>query len=304
MTEQTTITQPILVMMSWRGGERLQRCLESIAASTHHFTRIILSITAPHNSEDMQRAIAFAERHSGVEVLCTDKELPTMQHQAFWVSYLERTGAQPTDWIYWLAYDDQVRTRGIEEIIDDHGNWPLTPGTAYFGPWAMRHEKPDELWNGDAKEPLECWTSFPLEGPTTLPVLTWIQDQLIQPTYMQMSGSVCQFQSFLHMRDGKPTKSGPMRIEMAIAATTCNNQVAEFPTPISIIYGRSNSDRATYGTKARKEDLHLLITMLKRTRSQATTPIKIAGIATSALKTSRQPHRITEDWRIRRIVDI
>lgn len=103
----------------------------------------------------MRRAKEFQRENPEVEVLCTGRELPTMQHQAFWVDYLQRTGTRPTDWIYWLAYDDEVRSRGIDAITDAHGNWPLTPQTAYFGPWAMRHEQAETLWNGDPQEPLE-----------------------------------------------------------------------------------------------------------------------------------------------------
>ena len=291
--------QPILVMMSWRGGKRLERCLDSIAASEHHFQRIILSITATTDSEDLALAKAFQSLYPSIEVICTNTELPTMQHQAFWVTHLEQSGVQPTDWIYWLAYDDQVRTRGIEEIIDEAGNWPLQPGTAYFGPWAMRHEQPDRLWSGDPHEPLESWTSFPKQGPTTLPVLDWIEQQLIQPTYMQMSGSVCVFESYLQMRDNKPRKSGPMRIEMATAAATCNDFVAEFPTPVSIIYGRSDSDRANYGAAARQQDLNLMLTLLRRSRITPAAPLHVAKIAAQAVRASRNPNRVTEDWRVR-----
>ena len=75
---------------------------------------------------------------------------------------------------------------------------------------------------------------------------------------MQMSGSVCSFESFRRVRNGRPRKRGPMRIEMAVAAAPCNRRVEEFFTPVSIIYGRPNSDRASYGAAARTEDRHLL----------------------------------------------
>ena len=251
-------SRPILVMMSYRGGDRLQRCLESIAESRHHFSRVILSITSSTNSDDMRQAEAFRDAHPDIEVICTGVELPTMQHQEFWVSYLESTGAKPESWIYWLAYDDEVRESGISELIDDEGNWPLRQGSAYFGPWAMRHERADAVWHGDRSSDLESWTCFALEGPLALPVLRWIDDQLRQPTYIQMSGSVCSFESFRRVRDGRPRKQGPMRIEMAVAATPHNRRVEEFPTPVSIIYGRPNSDRASYGAAARTEDRHLL----------------------------------------------
>ena len=234
--------RPILVVMVWRGGRRFARCLDSIDEAQRHFSRIVLSVTAAEDSDDMRMARDFAEQHAGVEVICTGVELPTMQHQAFWIDHLQRTGARDEDWIYWLAYDDQVRTRGIEALVDGRGDWPLRRGTAYFGPWDT---------------PLESWTSFPLGGPTRLPVLDWIGQQLRQPTYMQMSGSVCPFESFVRLRDSRPRKGGPMRIEMAIAAAPPTTHVQEFAEPVSIIYGRSNSDRANYGTAARKEDVHL-----------------------------------------------
>ena len=250
--------QPILIMMSYRGGARLERCLESIAAAEHHFKRIILSITAAEDSDDMRIATEFQQQHPKAEVICTKGELPTMAHQAFWIHYLEQTGAAKSDWIYWLAYDDQVRTRGIDNLVDQHGNWPLTSGTAYFGPWAMRHEQADQIWSGDPEADLESWTSFPIEGPLQLPVAKWIGNQLVQPTYMQMSGSVIALESHQRVVNGRPKKKGPMRIEMATAATLNITTVEEFAEPISIIYGRPNSDRASYGNAARSEDVHLV----------------------------------------------
>ena len=58
-----------------------------------------------------------------MEVICTGEEWPTMQHQTFWVEYLIRSGLVQ-DWIYWLAYDDEVRASGIEAIVDEAGSWP------------------------------------------------------------------------------------------------------------------------------------------------------------------------------------
>ena len=255
------VSQPILVLMDYRGGDRFRRCLASVAQSEQYFSRILISVTAAPDSEDMAIANQYRADHPGskVEIFCTGVELPTLQHQAFWVDHLEKSGTSPADWIYWLAYDDQVRPAGIERISRPDGSWNLSPGTAYFGPWAMRHEQADELYPGPWDEPLESWTSFPVPEPTRLPVIEWIARQLKQPTYMQMSGSICSFESFLQLRDGRPRKTGPMRIEMAIASATCNTHVEEFPEPISIIYGRPNSDRASYGSAARKEDKHLLL---------------------------------------------
>jgi hypothetical protein len=304
----TTPLQPILVVMVWRGGARFERCLTSIAASRRHFSRVVLSVTSARDSDDMRRATAFADTHPDIEVICTERELPTMQHQAFWIDYLQRTGARPEDWIYWLAYDDQVRSRGIEAIVDDQGNWPLRRGTAYFGPWAMRHEQADHPFDGPWDEPLESWTSFPSTGPTRLPVLEWIRQQLKQPTYMQMSGSVCPFESFVALRDGRPRKSGPMRIEMAVASSPPTTHVEEFAEPVSIIYGRSNSDRASYGRAARSEDLHLagwLAQYLRRhprewTRLVSTGATVAATYGTALVRRSGLPH---EEWRVRGIVE-
>lgn len=306
MTSATT--QPILVMMSYRGGDRLQRCLDSIAATVPHFQRVLLSITAALGSDDMRRATAFADEHPNVEVICTEVELPTMQHQSFWVDHLERSGTSPDDWIYWLAYDDQVRMRGIEAIIDADGGWPLRAGTAYFGPWAMRHEQADTPYDGPWDEPLESWTSFPAEGPTRLPVLDWIGRQLRQPTYMQMSGSVCPFASYLALRDATPRKTGPMRIEMAIAAAPPTTFVEEFAEPVSIIYGRSDSDRASYGKAARKEDLHLAAWLAQYVRRHPDEWTSLVSAAASVAETYgtallRRTGLPQEEWRVRGTVE-
>ncbi|MFM8856997.1 MAG: hypothetical protein ACKOI2_07285 [Actinomycetota bacterium] len=299
------MTRPILVCMSWRGGVRFERCLTSIARALPHFDRVVLSITSAPDSDDMRVAEAFRRQYPTVEILCTGRELPTMQHQAFWVSHLEATGAQPSDWVYWLAYDDEVRVRGIERLVDTEGNWPLRSDTVYFGPWAMRHEDPDRLWAGDPGAPLESWTSFQLDGPTRLPLLEWISDQLKQPTYMQMSGSVCPLRNFIDLRDGWPTKHGPMRIEMAVAASPGTRFVEEFGEPISIIYGRSNSDRATYGRQARREDRHLAARLA---RYCARNPSAMPSLAVIVAEAAGQQARVrlhgaefpTEEWRVRR----
>jgi len=295
---------PILVMMSWRGGDRLTRCLDSIAPAIEYFSRVVLSITATADSDDMRMALEFQADHPAVEVICTQRELPTMQHQGFWVDYLRNTGVSSSEWIYWLAYDDEVRLAGIRSITDSEGNWPLHPGHAYFGPWAMRHEGADQLWEGDPAAPLESWTSFPAQGPTALPVLTWIKKQLEQPTYMQMSGSVCEFGSYIDVYEGKPQKHGPMRIEMAVAAARSTVTVEEFPEPVSIIYGRSNSDRASYGAAARKEDVHLLMWLARHSiRHPAESP-ELLSIITSAIRmrirsSLGRGSSPREQWRVR-----
>ncbi len=81
-------------MMPWRGGARLQRCLHLIAANKHNSDRIVISITAAPDSEDVKIAKAFQDQNPEVEVLCTNVELPAMEHQSFWVDYLADSGAQ------------------------------------------------------------------------------------------------------------------------------------------------------------------------------------------------------------------
>lgn len=302
------MTKPILVCMSWRGGKRFERCLTSIANSQDHFSRIVLSITSKPDSDDMRAATAFQRVHPAIEVICTAEELPTMQHQAFWVSYLERTGAEPNDWIYWLAYDDQVRPRGITAIIDEQGNWPLESDTVYFGPWAMRHEQPDQLWAGNDDAQLESWTSLPLQGPTHFPVLKWIAEQLRQPTYMQMSGSVAPLRNYVDVRDGRPKKTGPMRIEMTIAASGRTKYVAEFPEPVVIIYGRADSDRASYGKAARAQDLHVAQWLLRYAKGSPAALTSVGGMISSVgarrlLERLRNLSPPREEWRVRSVVD-
>lgn len=292
----TSHVQPILVCMSWRGGKRFERALRSIMESRSYFSRVILSITGPSDGDDMAAARRAQALDPTMEVICTGKELPTMKHQDFWVRYLETTGATASDWIYWLAYDDEVRLTGLRAIAPE-GAWPIEPRTAYFGPWAMRHETPDRLWDGDPSDELESWTSFPQDGPCELPVATWIADQIRQPTYMQMSGSVNQFSAFLSLHNSHPRKTGPMRIEMAIAAQPNVVQVAEFSEPVSIIYGRSNSDRASYGRSARKEDLHLLTTFAKRLKKNPRDAFTLLIACTYALNPLHAP--VNEEWRIR-----
>ena len=302
------MTQPILACMSWRGGARFERCLRSIVASEHRFSRIELSITSEEGSPDHRLALEAQREYPTFEVLCTGRELPTMQHQAHWLRYLEASGAARSDWVFWLAYDDEVRLRGIDAVVDANGQWPLEGGTAYIGPWAMRHEQPDTLWAGDPDDPLESWTSFPAAGPTRLPVGTWIADQLRQPTYMQMSGTVHQLGAFLDLRDLRPRKGGPMRIEMAMASAPGVRAVEEFPEPVSIIYGRSNSDRATYGRATRREDAHLVAWLARHAASDpGSLPTLASGIGAAAVTTIRaalgRAELPAEEWRVRSQVE-
>ena len=300
--------KPILVCMVWRGGDRFARCLRSIEEAAGFFSRVVISVTGDAHGPDMELARAAQSRCPQLEVLCTGTEWPTMQHQAFWVDYLVESGARADEWVCWLSYDDELFVRGIEAITSESGDWPLTSGTAYFGPWAMRGEDPNSLWAGDPTAPLEVWTSFPVAGPTRMPVSQWVSDQLQQPTYMQMSGSVNPFQSFLDLRWKRPRKQGPMRIEMATASVTGVTMVEEFAEPISIIYTRSDSDRASYGRSARREDRHLAIWMLRyayRHPGAAPTILRsLLGTFVRGVQHARgRGEPVTEDWRVRTTVN-
>ncbi|MDC3376512.1 hypothetical protein OAV85_00730 [Candidatus Nanopelagicales bacterium] len=296
--------KPILVCMVWRGGDRLSRCLRSIEHAVGYFSRVVISVTSDPDSADVRIAEAAKRRNPAIEVICTGHEMPTMEHQSFWIDYLQRTGATRRDWVCWLAYDDELRVRGIDAITDAHGGWPLDDGVSYFGPWAMRGESPEALWDGDLAAALESWTSFPINGPTQLSVPQWVADQLEQPTYMQMSGSVNPFGAFVDLRAARPYKRGPMRIEMAIALAPQNREVREFSEPITIIYGRPDSDRASYGKTARREDLHLASRML---RYGVRTPRNLPKLTLTLLRTSWTSiaalfglrSRAQEEWRVR-----
>jgi hypothetical protein len=227
-----------------------------------------------------------------------------MEHQSFWVDYLAESGTQPTDWIYWLAYDDELNTAGIAQVQDWNGSWPLSLDTVYFGPWAMRHETPTELWSCNTLDDMPVWTSFPVKDSTRLPILSWIRDQLDQPTYMQMSGSLIPFRNYCELRYGKPKKSGPMRIEMATALGCKTQYVAELKEPVSIIYGRSNSDRATYGGGARKEDIHLVAWIMRYVTKHPKAASDLTAIIAEQVKRQwlqkigKQPPA-EEEWRVR-----
>ena len=294
--------RPTLVMLTWRGGDRLTRCLRSIEPALTFFSRVILSVTATEDSDDARQAREFAARNVGVEVVCTGRELPTMEHQRFWIEYLQSSGAQPDDWIFWLAYDDEVRSAGISALVDAAGHWPLQRSHAYIGPWAMRHESADQLWAGDPQAALESWTAMS-PSRRRMPVMQWIAEQVRQPTYIQMSGSVLPLAAHAELVLRSPVKSGPMRIEMASVLASQATFVEEFPEPVTIVYGRSNSDRASYGADARREDFDLGRRVMRYlVRSPSHTP-QAAALVWEAMRT-RLPGRSDpqEEWRVRGMV--
>lgn len=306
--------QPILVVPVYRGGERFERALRSLRPSEQYFRRIVISLNSPQGSPDEDAVARYrgqAEADgspSKIEVVQTGTELPWMPHQYFWLDHLERTGVQPDDWVYWFAHDDEVKPSGIAHLIDADGNWPLRQGTCYLGPWAMRHDEPDHLYDGPRDIDLESWTSFPVEGPQELPVAEWIAQQLIKPTYINMSGCITTLRSFQELRRFPIDKPGGMRIEMATAAAPHNVTVAEFPEPVVITYGCAASDRTKYAKVARKDDRHMvawLANYLARHPSGIAPTAKAAAqvVASYARVLTRRGTLPEEDWRFREMVD-
>ena len=91
---------------------------------------------------------------------------------------------------------------------------------------------------------------------------------------------------------------------MATAAGIRTKFVQELPHPISVIYGRSNSDRADYGNAARKEALHLIRGLLRYKYSHLTQWGNVVSlIAQQALKLAKRKAirdpAPEKDWRAR-----
>jgi hypothetical protein len=230
-----------------------------------------------------------------------------MEHQYFWLRHLETTGERSHDWVYWFAHDDAIRERGIAELTDAEGNWPLTPQTIYLGPWGMRYDPLGGMYDGAPDAPLESWTSFPVEGPLRLPVAEWVSQQLIQPTYINMSGCVTQLASFQALRDFPLAKPGGMRIEMATAAAPGNRYVQEFAEPIVTTYTSKGSDRTTYAAVARKDDVHMAAWLARYIlrHPSAAAPSARAALKVAASHVNARLGRGSlprEDWRYRETV--
>ncbi len=121
-----------------------------------------------------------------------------------------------------------------------------------------------------------------------------------------MSGSVALLKNHRKLISDWPRKSGPMRIEMATACRS--DRVAEFPEPISTIFGRSNSDRSNYKGTSRKEDFHLSILWLRLalTKPKNLVPLSRFALQFVFLKLSqrlRLAPQSREEWRVRKILD-
>jgi len=300
--------RPTLVLPVYRGGERLKRSLASVRESEKYFDRIVVSLNSAQGSQDEATIAEYKSIGSTkIEVIQSGSELPWMAHQYFWLDYLESTGTKPDDWVYWFAHDDVVKQSGIANLVDEHGNWPLEQGTIYLGPWGMRYDEVDTLYDGPTDTDVESWTSFPLEGPLRLPVGEWIAQQLEQPTYINMSGCITTLGSFQQLRAFPLAKPGGMRIEMATAAAPRNLFVQELPEPVIITYTCKVSDRTKYAKVARKDDRHMVAWLANYVAHHPGAALPsaraAAQVALSYLKVMTKSGSLpAEDWRFRELV--
>ena len=304
-----TSVQPVLVLPVYRGGKKFHRALDSIVSVQQHFKRIVISLNGPMESDDAHWARTFTrEQIPQAEIIQTGTELPWMEHQYFWLEYLERAGEDANSWILWFAHDDQLRARGITALVGADGSWPLNPGTTYLGPWGMRYDPPGGMYEGPADAPLESWTSFPINGPLRLSVAEWIAQQLEQPTYINMSGCLTQLASFQALRKFPVAKPGGMRIEMATAAAPNNRYVEELPEPIVITHTSPVTDRTNYAKVARKDDVHMAAWLANYIIQHPGAAIPTSRAALTVTKNVlrsrvRKQPRTAEDWRYRETLE-
>jgi hypothetical protein len=159
----------------------------------------------------------------------------------------------------WLGHDDELNPTGLEDVCTD-GRWPLPAETMMLGPWVVRHESIDALYQGSESQQDEVWTCFPDPLIGTLPAIDWVCDQLIRPTYLNLTGGIFPFSSLLAILDFWHRKTANMRAEMTLATAPGTHFISEFPEPVVIVYGRADSDRATIPARhARSDDRHLVL---------------------------------------------
>jgi hypothetical protein len=300
----TAIVRPVLILPVYRGGDRFRRALHTMPEAAPWFERVVISVNSEPESADHRVALDAARSLPRCDVVLTGRELGWIEHQNFWVTQVEAMGYGRDTWIYWFAHDDELRPAGIRAIVDAHGNWPLRRGTIYLGPWAMAADDPDDLGRGVDQSVLDSWTSFPLPGPLRMTVAEWIADQLVQPTYINMSGAITTLETFLRMRDFPFTKPSGMRIEMAAAASLQNSYVEELSTPTIVTYGRADSFRTKFDAVARRDDAHLMAWLGRYVAAHPSSLPEITRALTS-VTASHVRHRLfgaplpTEEWRFR-----
>jgi len=297
--------RPVLVIPVFHGGERFERCLRSLACAPAYFAAVVLSINARPDSPDLAVAMGF-RRNAGlpVAVFNTTGEMNSMSHSRFWATELRRRNLPPNTHLMWLGHDDELDPDGLAAACPG-GQWPLRPGTMILGPWKLRHESVGTLYEAPEDEQLETWTCFPDQTVKPQSSIDWVCDQLLHPTYLNLTGGVFPFGSVLDIVDFRVRKTAGMRMEMTLATSLGSRRITELDEPVTIVYGRSDSDRATIpNAHARSDDRHLLIWLARyaartpRTRARfASTLARLTTLRTKvALGRATLP---AEDWVVR-----
>ncbi len=297
--------RPIIVIPVYRGGERFQRCLASLAGAPDYFAAIVVSINGPAGSPDHERALEY-QAHAGlpVEILNTTVEMNSMSHIRFWASELRNAGLATSATLMWMGHDDELNPEGLR-LVAPHGRWPLAEDTMVLGPWVVRHEAVDEVTVPAADDVSETWTCFPDPWVIKRPSMEWVCDQLMHPTYLNLTGGVFTFESLLAMIDFPVRKKAGMRAEMTLATAPKTTFITEFDQPIVIVYGRADSDRATIPTSdARSDDRHLIAWLSRYAIAHPRTgPRLIATIGRLTLLKARvaagRASLPSEDWVVR-----
>ena len=256
--------RPILVVPVYKGGERFTRCLASIEKAEQYFSAVLLSINSDPGSADLIQARDFQDR-SGihVQVINTTFELNSMSHCRFWSKYLQDCKIPESKHLMWLGHDDELDTKGLADICHA-GDWSLSPDTMYLGPWKLRHEPAQGLYVIPDDENLETWTCFPKQERKPLGAMKWACDQLFHPTYLNLTGGVFPLSSMLEIVRFRVKKISGMRLEMTLATAPGSLWITEFREPITIVCGRSDSDRATIPrAEAISDDRRLLIWLIR-----------------------------------------
>lgn len=305
MNSSQQLVKPLLLVPVYRGGARFQRCLRSIEQAGTYFSCVVLSINGSADSPDMREALAFKERVSfPVLVFNTRTELDSMNHTCFWAQQLQDHQFSPDQLIMWLGHDDELDVESLR-VVCPEGMWHIDASTMVLGPWKLRHESVNELYKAPENEFLETWTCFPSSAGIPMRSMDWVCDQLLHPTYLNLTGGIFPLQSVIEIIEFRVHKVSGMRMEMTLATAPDVKSVTELPHAVTIVYGRADSDRATIPrANAVKDDRHLLLWLsrysLVNSRSRKRflhTVIKLARLKFKiAIGKAQLPN---EDWVVR-----
>ena len=300
-----TDPRPVLLIPVYRGGERFERCLSSLTCAPEYFSAVVLSMNSPRESADHLLALEFqASAKLPVVVLNTGTELTSMDHSRFWANELRTQFLPETTQLMWLGHDDELDPEGLA-ISCPGGSWPIRESTMLLGPWKLRHESVGELYRVPEDEQLEVWTCFPDQQSKPQTAIDWVCDQLLHPTYLNLTGGVFPFAGVLDIVDHRIRKQSGMRMEMTLATTRGSRYITELPEPVTIVYGRADSDRATIpAVHARADDRQLMKWL---TRYASFTPTAKVRLAATVAKLTTLRARVAigkaslpaEDWVVR-----